>query len=104
MRLWPLVVAACGVFAVSAAIVELLRRHREPAPDPEIDALIRAKGVSEEGLRRRFEGYDPALRERTEQKRRGAERARSLAAKVESAPTRKPSLSHEVVAMDGRRR
>ncbi|HEY7789401.1 MAG TPA: hypothetical protein VIC33_02700 [Vicinamibacterales bacterium] len=49
-------------------------------PDP-IDLLI-----AERGARMRFTGFDPSLRERTEEKRKEAERLERASRRVASSP------------------
>lgn len=60
-------------------LVDWLHRRRD-RQDP-IDALI-----AERGARIRFEGFDPDLRERTDEKRKQAERFAKASRRVSSSP------------------
>lgn len=73
--------ARLGLFLLAAVVLVAVvrawaRRQGDALADPVIDGLIARRGVARgktKGKRRRFEGFDPALREQTETRRRSAD-------------------------------
>jgi hypothetical protein len=69
-------------------LIRLFAYFGRRRPDP-IDALIAAKGA-----RPRYSGFDPALRQRTNEKRREAEQLKRATRRQDAASEGEPARAH----------